>query len=97
MSSQPDQNITIYIERLILDGLPLTHSKQPLLHAAVEAELSRLLAAGGLAAHLQVGGAFPRVPGGTIQIAGEGDPARLGQQIARAVYGGIGGNGGGRQ
>ena len=90
MSTNP--NITIHIERLVLDGLPIAHSQSPLLQAAIEAELSRLLAADGLATDLQTGGAFPRVPGGNIQLTGNTHPAHLGQQIARAVHGSIGGN-----
>jgi hypothetical protein len=83
-------NINVSIERLILDGLPLTHSQRPLLQAAVEAELARLLAAGGLATTLQAGGAVPTIPVGSIQVQNDSNPNTLGQQIARTVYGGIG-------
>ena len=83
-------NINIHIERLILDGLPITHNQGPLVQAAVEAELARLLAADGLASSLQAGGSLHRMPGGSIQLMGDGNPNTLGQQIARAVYGGIG-------
>jgi hypothetical protein len=92
MSTNPNPNISIYIEQLILDGLPITHGQHPLLQAAIEAELSRLLAADGLAHDLRGGGAFPRVPGGSIQLSGNDTPAHLGQQIARAVHGSIGGS-----
>ena len=85
-------NINVSIERLILDGLPLTHSQRPLVQAAVEAELAHLLSAGGLAAALQTGGALPSISGGSIQLTSDGNPHTLGQQIAHAVYGGIGGN-----
>ncbi len=86
-----NMNINIQIERLILDGLPISHSQRPLLQASVEAELALLLAADGVAPNLQAGGALPYVPGGSIQLASDGNPKTLGQQIARAVYGGIGG------
>lgn len=92
MSNKPNPNITISIERLILDGLPLTHAQHPLLQAAIEAELARLLAADGLAHDLQSGGAFPRVPVGSIQLTGHDTPMHLGQQIARAVHSSIGGS-----
>jgi hypothetical protein len=92
MNGNPQPNITISIERLILDGLPLTHAQHPLLQAAIETELARLLAADGLAHDLQSGGAFPRVPGGNIQLSGHDTPAHLGQQIARAVHSSIGGS-----
>jgi hypothetical protein len=88
-------NIHIHIERLILDGLPISHSQRPLLQAAVEAELVRLLSADGLAPNLQAGGALPSVPVRSIQLTSEGNSRLLGQQVAQAVYGGIGGNGNG--
>lgn len=85
-------NINVHIERLILDGLPITHSQRSLVQAAVEAELARLLTDDGLVSSLRTGGAQPKVPGGSIQLAGDGNPHTLGQQIAQAVYGGIGGS-----
>jgi len=88
-----DMNINIHIERMILDGLPISHIQRPLLQAAVEAELARLLAADGLAPNLQADRALPYVPGGSMQLESDGNPKILGQQIAQAVYGGIGGSG----
>ena len=84
-------SMNIHIERLILDGLPISHSQRPLVQAAVEAELARLLAADGLAPNLQAGGALAYVPARSIQLTSDGNPKTLGQQIAQAVYGGIGG------
>ncbi len=92
MSGNANPNINIAIERLVLDGLPLTHAGHPLLQAAIEAELSRLLAVDGLAYDLQSGGAFPRVPGSSIRLTGNDTPAHLGQQIARAIHSSIGGS-----
>ena len=83
-------NINVHIERLVLDGVSISPSQRPLVKAAVEAELGRLLADGGLAPDLVVGGAVPRVPGGTIELTSKSNPSQLGQQIAQAVYGGIG-------
>ncbi len=83
-------NINVHIEQLILDGLPVSHEQQPLLQAAVEAELARLLAADGLSASLLGGGTLSHVPAATINLTSEGVPGQLGQQIAQAVYGGIG-------
>jgi len=84
-------NINVSIERLILNGLSLPHSQRPLVQTAVEAELARLLAADGLASHLQSGGVLPHLKGGNIQLTYHSDPNMLGQQIAQAVYSGIGG------
>ena len=83
-------NINVNIERLVLEGVSVPPSQRPLLQAAVEAELVRLLTAEGLGAGLRSGGVVPRVPGGTIQLSSESNPTQLGQQIAQAVYGGIG-------
>jgi len=82
-------NINLHIERLVLDGISLSPIEHPLLHAAVEAELTRLLASGSLSDALKSGGALYRVRAADIQLANEGNPARLGEQIAGAVYGGI--------
>jgi hypothetical protein len=83
-------NVELHIERLILEGISLPIDQQPQLRAAVEAELARLLAARGLSPELATGGAIPSVAAGSLRLAGEGNPAHLGIQIARAVYGGIG-------
>ena len=81
--------IKIHIERLVLDGLPVTRAKGPLVKAAVEAELSRLLSEGGLGSELAARGAVPSVRADGIDSVGK-SPAQIGRQIARAVYGGIG-------
>lgn len=83
-------NINVHIKRLVLDGISVSPGQRPHLQAAVEAELARLLAADGLAHSLLAGGAVPHVPAGAIQLTRESDPTHLGQQIARAVYRGIG-------
>ncbi len=83
-------NIEVHIERLILDGLPIERSQGPYLQAAVEAELTRLLAENGLAPDLQSGGAVPKVWTNGIQLALGSGPIQIGTQIARSVYGGIG-------
>jgi hypothetical protein len=82
-------SVHLRIERLILDGLPLTHSQGALVQAAVEAELSRLLTERGLTSSLLSGGALPSVRAGAIQLSSDGSPVQLGQQIAHAVYSGI--------
>jgi hypothetical protein len=82
-------NINLHIERLVLDGLPLTRHDGPLVQAAVEAELSRLLTAQGLAPSLLNGGAMPAVRGDSIHLASQSSPSQMGTQIAQAVYGGL--------
>jgi len=81
--------INLHVERLILDGLPVTSHQGPLVQAAVEAELTQLLTSEGLAGSLNSGGATPRVNAPDIQLNGDNSPAQLGRQIAQAVYGGL--------
>ena len=85
-------NIRLHIDRLILDGLNVDPGQGALVKASVEAELTRLLMDGGLAGGLQSGGAFPSIRTDTIEFAGNDNPLRQGQKIARSIYNGIGEN-----
>lgn len=82
-------NINLHIERLVLEGLPVTQSQSLLVQQAVEAELGRLLSIGKLAPNLLQGGVLPVLQAGRIQFDNAGDPNQLGQQIAQSVYGGM--------
>ncbi len=82
-------SIHLHIDRLVLDGVSVLPHERPVLQAAVEEELTRLLAADGLPSTLMSDGAVPSVPASAIQLKCESGPTRLGQQIARAVYGGM--------
>ncbi len=83
-------NINLHIERLVLDGLDIGPGQGRQVKSAVEAELSRLLRDSGLASALQNGVALPRINVEPVRMSQGNDPDRLGQQIARSVYGGIG-------
>jgi hypothetical protein len=81
-------NIHLHIERVVLDGVPVDQPRS--LRKALERELTSRLTEGGLSPDLRSGGAMPHVRGGAIEL-GQGSPsARLGTQIAGAVYRGIG-------
>ena len=87
--------IKVHIERLILEGVALPHGGPALMQAALETELARLLAEGGLSPLLTSGGVLRSLPAGEIRLGGVSpsagpEPARLGQQIAQSVYRGIG-------
>jgi len=82
-------SIHLHIERLVLDGLPLEAAQGPAVQAAVEAELTRLLADRGLTPGLRFGGAVAMARGSDIRIADGDTPARLGEKIAGAVHGGV--------
>jgi len=83
-------NVRIHIERMVLDGIPLTKSQAARIQSAVEFELARLLTAGGLSREMIAGGAFSEISVPAITQPRGQTPPTLGQQIARAVYGGIG-------
>jgi hypothetical protein len=83
-------NIHLHIDRLILDGLPVTSAHAPIVKAAVEAELARLLTDGGLSHELHAGVAVPRVSAGPFRPSSDISAPQLGELIARSVYGGIG-------
>jgi hypothetical protein len=83
-------NVNLHIERLVLDGVHVAPEHRSGLQAAIESELARLVAQGGLASHLKGGGATPRIAGGAVSLAAGQRPSDLGRQIAAAVYGGIG-------
>ncbi|MDO9164089.1 MAG: hypothetical protein Q8N35_15345 [Methylococcaceae bacterium] len=82
-------NITLHIERLILDGVNIAPDQRHLLQASLTLELTRLLTQGGLAANLIEGVAMPKLSANGLQLTGN-NPTQLGQEIAQSVYGGIG-------
>lgn len=82
--------INLHIDRLVLEGIDLPHAQRPVLQTAVEAELGRLLAEGGIGADLAGGGAVPSVRASGFEMGADGNPDQLGTRIARSVYGGIG-------
>ncbi len=83
-------SIIIYIERLIIDGISIPQRHRPLVQAALEQELARLLTHDGIAISLQSSGTLPYISAGALVMNGNTNPRILGEQIARAVYEGIG-------
>jgi hypothetical protein len=80
--------VNLHIDRLVLEGLPIGAHQGPLVQAAVEAELARLLADGAIGGTLPPGGATALVR--TDPIRPSGAAGELGRQIGRAVFGGLG-------
>jgi hypothetical protein len=78
--------INVHIERLILEGLPVTSLQGPEVGAAVETELACLLGDQGLSDELRQGANVASVRAGAIQIQKDSQPVRLAQGISRAVY-----------
>lgn len=82
------------LDRLVVHGMAPAHAKA--LGPLVQAELQRLVAAGGVPAHLARGGHVPPVSG--VRAAPGAAPEAVAAQVAKAVYGAMGGstrNGGG--
>ena len=83
-------NISIRIERLVIDGPPIAYSQRSHLKDSIEAELVRLLTIGSLAPDLCTSGRLPRLTAGEIELQGDEEPQQLGKYIANALYRGIG-------
>ncbi len=77
----------VRIEELVLHGLPLTRSQGPVVQAAVETELARLLTEQGMSR--SSADTTPRLSAGSIQLTKDNNPAHLGDQIGQAVYGSL--------
>jgi hypothetical protein len=82
--------INIQIDRLVVDGLDLQRSQRPLMQAAFETELARLLVRDGLNQELTSGVALPSLSAPAVEIPEGARPHMIGEQIAQAVYNGIG-------
>ncbi len=81
--------INLHIERLVLEGLPLSSRHAPIVQLAVEQELTRLLRSNGIGPGLISGGGMPHAPGGNMQLATEASPRQMGTQIAQSVHEGL--------
>jgi hypothetical protein len=84
-------NVRLHIDRLVLDGVNVSAGGRPRLQAAIESELARLIAAGGISPELARGIALPAIPAPQMTLAPDAKPAQLGSAIAGAVYGSVGG------
>jgi hypothetical protein len=78
--------IAVRIDRLVLDGLPVTPADGQQIRRAVRAELGRLLTIGGPQRLSAAAGAVPALAAPTLQLAGGESPKVLGTRIAHAVH-----------
>lgn len=88
MSHRPE-NIMVHIDRLVLDGLPISKAQAPALQAAVEAELARLLRSQGIADEFRSGATLAKIRTDTMTFSGASGPVGIGRQIARTLHAGI--------
>jgi hypothetical protein len=84
-------NFNLHIERLVLDGLPVSSLQGAAVRAALERELARAFAAGGVPAQWSTGGIVPRLPAPQFNLAPGERPDAIGRHIARSLHRGIGG------
>ena len=83
--------INVQIDRLVVDGIDLDRRQRPLMQAAFERELSRLLVQDGLSSELSSGVALRSLNAPSIRVANANNsPDAFGQQVAQAVFKGIG-------
>lgn len=83
-------NINLHIERLVLDGVSVEPHQQAELKAAMESELGRLLLTNGISSSVQSNNNTRAVRGDSFSVGSNNEPSHLGQQVAGAVYEGIG-------
>jgi hypothetical protein len=83
-------NIKVHIERLVLEGLPVTAHDGARVQCAVGKELARLIAEGGLSDELCSDGAVPEIRATPFAFAKQSHPTRVARQIARSIYGRVG-------
>jgi hypothetical protein len=79
--------VELHIERLVLSGF--APGDGPVIGAAFQRELARLLAGGGGIAPLGSGSRIERVDAGAVALLPGSSPHVAGREIASAVYGGL--------
>jgi hypothetical protein len=82
--------IYLHIERLVLDGVPISGAERPLFQTAMEGELEQLLLAGGLAEGLRTNAALLHLRAGSVYIGKESSPKKIGTDVANAVHQALG-------
>ena len=82
--------VKLHIERLVLDGFPLTAQQGAMVKAAMQAELTRLMAQTNIHADLRQSQSIARLQATPLQTGANMAPRTLGTQIARSVYGSVG-------
>lgn len=80
-------NITVHIEHLVLDGLPVAATDSTAVQAAVQTELTRLLTENGLPPHQ--GGALATVRGADVHLPPDTAPGTIGREIGAAIHEGL--------
>lgn len=83
-------NINLHIEQLVMEGLSVSSEESRALKASLTAELTRMLAEGGISHALIQNNVLSSLPADRIRSLADKDPVRFGRQIGHSVYGGMG-------
>lgn len=83
-------DVRLHIERLVLDGFSMTPAQRTAFTGATEAELTRLIAAGGVSDAVAAGFSVPSLEAGLLLPSSPFNPVSFGSDVARALYAGIG-------
>ena len=84
-NSTSPRKIHLSIDRLVLDGLPVSEHQTAQVRAAFEREVSQLLTRDGVPSAWERGGAVARQEGGLFAIPRGASPAQMGRQMARSL------------
>ncbi|GJQ57398.1 MAG: hypothetical protein D8M57_18975 [Candidatus Scalindua sp. AMX11] len=80
-------NIELHIDNLVLHGFS-PHDRHRI-GAAVEHQLTQILAKQGITSFLSKGGELSHLDGGTFDMAPNTKPGTIGAQVAKSVYAGL--------
>lgn len=83
-------SVRLHIERLVLDGINLGPHDRAHFVAAIESELARLVANGGISPALANGVALPSIAAPDTTFAPNAKPAQMGAAVAASLYRGVG-------
>ena len=83
---KPRPSVHLHIEELVLHGF--APGDRHRISEAVEQELTRLISGQPLSASKNI--SLDRMDGGSFQMSKDAPPARVGEQIAGALHGGLG-------
>ena len=82
-------NIVLHIDKLVMEGFPISAAQLPIVRAALEAELVRLFSAPG-GNRLGQARSEESLVAKPFHYRPEQGPARIGHQVARAVHSKLG-------
>ncbi|WP_437674835.1 hypothetical protein [Sorangium sp. So ce131] len=82
--------LNVHIEQLVVEGLDMEGQEPHRLRAALQQELARLLASGGLEAGIPEARSLSSVTGPELRLGRDDGARRWGRQIAAAVYASLG-------